>query len=141
MPLLVNIPLTIAPLLVYNIIAFGVIGTFPGDPWVLPVMTVELASNARWTMVLGDLMILAGLALLFVEILKATRVGAASVIDHMLSALVFAVYLAEFLIVAEAASSVFFILAVIALIDLIAGFTISIHGARRDVAFGPHNGH
>ncbi len=139
MPLLVNIPLTVAPLLVYNIIAFGLIGTFPGDPWILPVMTVELASQARWTMVLGDLMILVALILLFVEIVKATRIGTASVLDHILSALVFAIYLVQFLIVAEAASSVFFILLIISLIDLIAGFTITIHGARRDVAIGPHN--
>ena len=141
MPFLVNIPLTVAPLLVYNIIAYGVIGAFPGDPWILPVMTVELASTARWTMVLGDLMILAALILLFVEIIKATRIGSNSALDHMLSALVFAVYLAEFLIVPVAASSVFFILLVISLIDLVAGFTVTIHGARRDVAFGPHDRH
>lgn len=141
MPFLVNIPLTVAPLLVYNIIAYGVIGAFPGDPWVLPVMTVELASQARWTMVLGDLMILVALLLLFVEIIKATRIGSNSALDHMLSALVFAVYLAEFLIVPVAASSVFFILLVISLIDLVAGFTVTIHGARRDVAFGPHDRH
>ena len=141
MPFLVNIPLTVAPLLVYNIIAYGVIGAFPGDPWILPVMTVELASQARWTMVLGDLMILVALLLLFVEIIKATRIGSNSALDHMLSALVFAVYLAEFLIVPVAASSVFFILLVISLIDLVAGFTVTIHGARRDVAFGPHDRH
>lgn len=138
MPFLVNIPLTVAPLLVYNIIAYGLIGDFPGDPWVLPVMTVQLASAARWTMLLGDLMILSGLVFLFVEIVKATRVGSASVLDHILSALVFVIYLIEFLIVPSAASSVFFLLLVISLVDLIAGFTVTIHGARRDVAFGPN---
>ncbi|AXS38856.1 hypothetical protein [Breoghania sp. L-A4] len=140
MPFLVNIPLTVAPLLVYNIIAYGLVGNFPGDPWTLPVMTAQLASGARWTMLLGDLMILSGLVFLFIEIVKATRVGSTSVLDHILSALVFAIYLVEFLIVPAAASSVFFLLLVISLVDLIAGFTVTIHGARRDVAFGP-NGH
>lgn len=139
MPFLVNIPLTVAPLIVYNLIALRVIGGFPGDPWILPVMTVELASQARWTLLMGDLMIVVALLLLFVEILKATRVGATSVLDHILSALVFAAYLAEFLIVPAAASSVFFILLVISLVDLIAGFTVTIHGARRDVALGPYD--
>lgn len=137
MPLLVNIPLTIAPLIVYNLVAFGLIGSEPGDPWILPVMTIELPSDARWTMLLGDLMLMVALLLLFFEIVKATRVGTASAIDHILSALVFIAYLIEFLVMRAGASSVFFLLTVIALLDLIGGFTVAIHAARRDVAFGP----
>ncbi|MEI2386792.1 hypothetical protein [Breoghania sp. JC706] len=137
MPLFVNIPLTIAPLIVYNIIAFGLLGTDPGNPWILPVSTIPLPSDARWSLLLGDLMIAVALFLLFFEILKATRVGRGSVVDHILSALVFVVYLVEFLVVREGATSVFFILLLISLLDMIAGFTVAIHSARRDIAFGP----
>ena len=83
--MLVNIPLTIIPLIVYNIIAFGVLGAFPGDPWVAPVFTVEMISDARWTMVVGDLMVAAAIVFLFFEILKATRTTSGSIIDHGLS--------------------------------------------------------
>ncbi|PTW63323.1 hypothetical protein C8N35_1011374 [Breoghania corrubedonensis] len=137
MPFFVNVPLTIAPLIVYNIIAFGLFGTDPGNSWVLPVATIPLPSDARWSLLLGDLMIAAALFLLFFEILKATRVGRGSVIDHILSALVFIIYLVEFLVVREGATSVFFILLLISLLDMIAGFTVAIHAARRDIAFGP----
>ena len=84
----------------------------------------------------GDVFIVVSLVLLFGEILKATRFGSASVIDHMLSTAVFVICLVEFLLVGFAATSVFFILMVMALIDVIAGFSVSIRAAARDVQFG-----
>ena len=63
--------------------------------------------------------------------LKATRTGVVALTDHIFSMVVFVVYLVEFLVVREAATSVFFILMAIALIDVIAGFSITISGARR----------
>jgi hypothetical protein len=44
-------------------------------------------------------------------------------------------FLVEFLLVQGAAHSVYFTLMVIALIDLLAGFTVSIKSAGRDVTF------
>jgi hypothetical protein len=67
--------------------------------------------------------------------MKSTRTSNASVVDHLLSTFVFVAYLVEFLLVERAAHSVFFILMVIAMIDLIAGFSISIRAAGRDVSF------
>ncbi|WP_430514073.1 hypothetical protein [Pannonibacter phragmitetus] len=133
---ILSLPLTLIPLAIYNMAAFGFFGTPAGDPWFQPMLTVELVSGARFSLVSGDLMILCGLVVLFLEILKATRTGTAALADHIFSMLVFAVYLVEFLTVPLAASSVFFILTVISLIDVIAGFTVSLTGARRDVSFG-----
>lgn len=140
--MLLNIPLTIAPLLVYNLVVFGVLGdtSGQGEVWLQPIFTVEMVSGARWTLFLGDLMIIAGMVILFFEILKATRTGPGSIVDHLLSTLVFAVYLVEFLIVAKAADSIFFILMIIALIDVVGGFSITIRGARRDFGVG-QSGH
>jgi hypothetical protein len=130
-----NIPLTLAPLLVYNLQLFGVFGAAAGDPWVSPVFTVSMMSDARFTLLFGDLLIVAGLVCLFVEIVKATRTSAPTIVDHSMSLGVFILYLVEFLTVAGAATSVFFILMVIALIDVVGGFTITIRGARRDFGF------
>ena len=93
------------------------------------------------TLLKGDavilmLLIVIALVLLFIEILTATRSGAWSVVDHLLSAIVFVAFLVEFLLVREAATDVFFILTVIAFIDLIAGFSVSIKSAGRDVSIG-----
>ena len=135
--MLFNVPLLIAPLLVYNAFAFGIMGVSVGDPWSAPIFTIEMVSNARWTLTLGDVMIVASLFLLFIEILKATRTGVGSIVDHILSTLLFVAYLIEFLLVRETATSVFFILMVISLIDVIAGYSVTIRGARRDMTFGP----
>lgn len=137
MPVFITIPLTLAPLLVYNLLAFWLLADAGGDPWLGPIMTLELVSGARFTLVVGDLMILAGLVLLFVELLKATRTGVVALTDHILSTLVFIAYLVQFLTVREAATSVFFILMCIALVDVIAGFSITITGARRDFGISP----
>ncbi len=130
-----NIPLTLAPLLVYNLQIVGVFGATAGDPWVQPVFTVSMVSDARFTLLFGDLLIVAALVCLFVEIVKATRTSAPTIVDHSMSLGVFVVHLVEFLTVAGAATSVFFILMVIALIDVVGGFTITIRGARRDFGF------
>lgn len=135
--MLFNIPLLIAPLAVYNFFAFGLLGASVGDPWSVPIVTIEMISSARWTLTLGDVMIVAALVLLFVEILKATRTGVSSIVDHILSTLLFIIYLVEFLLVRETATSVFFILMVISLVDVIAGYSVTISGARRDMSFGP----
>jgi hypothetical protein len=51
----------------------------------------------------------------------------------MLSMVVFVAFLIEFLLVGAAASSVFFLLGVMSLIDVVAGFSVSITSAGRDV--------
>ncbi len=128
-----NLPLTLAPLVVYNMTVAGFFGASSGDPWVQPVFTVTMVSDARFTLLFGDVLIVGALVCLFVEIVKATRTASPTIIDHALSLGVFIVHLIEFLTVAAAASSVFFILMVIAIIDVVGGFTITIRGARRSV--------
>ena len=66
--------------------------------------------------------------------------GLVTIIDHLLSTFVFIAYLVEFLLVQAAAHSVFFLLMMIALVDVLAGFTVSIRSATRDVNVG-HGGH
>jgi hypothetical protein len=133
--MLVNVPLLIVPFIIFNIVGYGLIGSAGTDPWAGEVMSVTMISGELWTMSLGDLMITLGLFFLFFEIIKATRVGASSIIDHLLSTFVFIAYLIEFLTIGYAAHAVFFILLIIALVDVVAGFSISIRSATRDVAF------
>ena len=128
-----TVPLTLAPLIVYNLFALGILGTDGGDPWLTPLFTVEMISGARLTPTSGDFLVIAAVVLLFGEIIKATRTGSVTLGDHVLSMIVFVVYLVEFLVVARAAHPVFLILTVIAFIDVVAGFSITIRAARRDV--------
>lgn len=133
--MLAIIPLMIVPLILYNLILAGFIGT--GVTSLNDTVTsLSMMSGAQWTMSWGDVLIVIALVLLFVEVLKATRTGSSSVLDHMLSMLVFIAFLVEFLLVQTAATHVFFILMVIAFIDVIAGFSVSIKSAGRDVSIG-----
>ena len=134
--MLAAIPLMIFPLIAYNVLVFSPYGDL--GPAVLenPVLSVSMMSGALWTMQVSDIVIVGALLLLFVEVLKATRTGPWSVIDHLLSTLVFVAFLVEFLLVGRAATDLFFILTVIAFVDLIAGFSVSIRSAGRDVSIG-----
>ena len=56
-------------------------------------------------------------------------------VDHLLSTFVFVAYLVEFLLVQAAAHQVFFILMLITFIEVLAGFSVSLRAAGRDVNF------
>jgi len=133
--MLASIPLLIVPFVLYNL---GLAGLFGGgdDPWASEIFSVSMMSGGIFSMTLGDLMVVIGLVFFFVEILKSTRTSNASVLDHLLSTFVFVAFLVEFLLVRGAAHSVFFTLMVISLIDVLAGFSVSIRAAGRDVNLG-----
>lgn len=132
-----KIPLLALPLFIYNLVAFDIVGD-RANGWASPFMTLDMVSGAVWTMSVGDLLVIFALVLLFVEIIKSTKVGNASILDHMLSTFVFILYLVEFLLVPQAATSLFFTCMAMSLVDLIAGFSVSIRSASRDVNFGGH---
>ena len=70
--------------------------------------------------------------LLFVEVLKSTRTGGDSVVDHALSMMVFVACLILFLVWPLAGTSLFFLIMLTTLVDVIAGFSVTIRSARRD---------
>lgn len=101
------------------------------------LFSFPMMSGAKWAFTWGDLILIVTLVVLFVEILKATYTSTSSLVDHGLSMILFIAALVEFLMVPQAATSVFFLILVAFLIDVIAGFTIGIRVARRDIGFGP----
>jgi small-conductance mechanosensitive channel len=132
--MLAAVPLLIVPFLIYNLGLAGVFGQgVDGDPWAGTILSVNMMSGGVFSMTLGDLMIVIALIFFFVEVLKSTRTSNASILDHLLSTFVFVAFLVEFLLVKGAAHPVFFILMVITLIDVLAGFSVSLRSAGRDV--------
>lgn len=126
------IPLMIIPFIAYNVIlATGA----SSAPWDGTVFSINLISGGQWTMSLGAVLLGVGLLFLFFEILKSTRTSNTSVLDHLFSTVVFIAFLVEFLILPGAATSVFFLLMMMALIDVMAGFSVSIRSAGRDVSY------
>ncbi len=95
-----------------------------------------LPSGVTWKPTWGDLMVMTGVLALYFELFKATRTTEASIFDHMLSTFVLIGYLVVWLIYPWGGNSVFLILAAMSFLDVIAGFTITISSARRDLALG-----
>jgi hypothetical protein len=126
----VAFPFLIIVVLIYNLIVF-VSATALGDT----VLSVSMMSGAVLSLTTGDLVILLGLLVLFIEVMKSARSTSSTILDHMLSTVVFIVALVEFLIVRQAGTAVFLVITTICLIDVVAGYTVSIRAARRDIAF------
>lgn len=134
---LVGFPLLVIPFAVYNIIEFLIPGATPGAFWTHAVANIGLPSGATWMLTASDLMIAVSLVILFVEILKATRLSTRSIIDHLLSTVLFIVMLIEFLLAKQAATATFFLLMMVSFIDVVGGFSVSIRTAQRDIEIEP----
>jgi hypothetical protein len=91
--------------------------------------------NVEWVMTFGDFLVLIALMLLFVELLKSTSTGTTAIFNHALSMLVFIICLVEFLLHPAFATSVFFMIMIMSLLDVLAGVVVTIVSARRDVEF------
>jgi len=120
------VPLLVIPLLAYVALAGA------GAEFTAPWFNVPLPSGGMWHISPGDILLTVGLGLLFFEILKATRTGGATVIDHAFSMMVFVACLILFLIWDRAATSTFFLFMLMTMTDVIAGFSVTINAARRD---------
>ena len=131
-------PLLLISVVFYNLLVYGgslfvpdgqTADTFLNNDLMAPV----LFSGEVWHFRVGDFVVLVSLALLFVEMIKATDTTSIEVVNHGLSMIVFVIALIEFLILPRFATSTFFFIMIMALIDVIAGFTITIVAAKRDL--------
>jgi hypothetical protein len=130
------LPLIVIAFILYNAIVLvggaDVAAMLKREVLPLPLMTTTL-----W-LTWGDILVVITMGLLFVELMKSTYTSTASLLDHGLSMLVFIACLVEFLLVRQAATSVFFFITVASMIDVMAGYTIGIRVARRDFSIGDH---
>ncbi|MBY0561092.1 hypothetical protein [Hyphomicrobium sp.] len=126
------IPLLVLAFILYNAIVL----TMGPEALKSDIFTVHLLSGGDWSFNWGDFILLITLILLFIEIVKSTFTTTSTLIDHALSMVVFTAVGAEFLMVPQAATSVFFLILIAALIDVIGGYTIGIRVARRDLNIG-----
>lgn len=122
-------PLLLIPFAIYNMIAF----LTPGVSWTAPVTTVHMMSGQDWILTWEDVLLASAIFLLWIELIKSTRIGTRSIMDHLLSMALFIAMLVEFLLVQRAGTSTFFLLMAIALVDVLAGFIIGIRGAQRQI--------
>jgi hypothetical protein len=130
------IPLIAVAFILYNVLSLVPNLELSHAIFSLPMPSGRPDAPVKWTFTWGDLLIIITLVMLFIELLKSTYTSTSSLVDHGLSMLVMIICLIEFILVPKAATSVFFIILFATMIDVVAGYTIGIRVAKRDVSFG-----
>jgi hypothetical protein len=121
-------PLMIVPVIIYNLFAL----TLPGGlksrvahaSLTQPLLRLTTTGGGAWPISPGDLLLAVALVVLFLELVKSTASRRLAMINHGLSTLLFAVCLAEMLLAAACATSTFFLIALMVLLDVLAGFMV-----------------
>jgi hypothetical protein len=128
---LLGVPLLIFSFAIYNIVAF----LLPGFLWSMEVVQFRLASGSNLSITAGDLIVGGSILVLLIEMIKAARLSRRSIVDHILSLVLFVAMLIEFLLVPQAGTATFLLLLVISFVDVTGGFAVSIRAAQRDISF------
>lgn len=127
-----HIPTLTFLLVLYNFLAFS--GNDSGSSLDSIWLGWTLVSGAALQISGADLIIMLGVVGLYVEIFKSTRPSRVSILDHVLSMIVFVVFLIEFMVVPQVGRASFLTLTIMSFLDVIAGFTVTIVSARRDIS-------
>ena len=139
--MLIALPLLLIPVVIYNIVVLsgmmGSNGALQADAVLRdPLFSIPMTSGASWNVGVGDLILFMALILLFFELLKSTSSQKVAIVNHALSMILFVACLVEFLLMKGFATSTFFLIVVMVMLDVLAGFIVTIIAARKDLDFG-----
>jgi hypothetical protein len=142
--MLIALPLLVIPVVLYNIVVLSGLGdssmagglAAADEALRQSLFSIPMASGASWNVGIGDLILFFSLILLFFELLKSTSSQKVAIINHALSMILFVVCLVEFLLIRGFATSTFFLITTMVMLDVLAGFIVTIISSRRDMDFG-----
>jgi len=131
-------PKMLIAVILYNILVFGG-GAMHHQATDLLAQNfpVTVVSGDVWRISVSDALVALALVLLFIEIIKATRTSRREILNHALSTLTLMGAVAEFAVLKGFGTSTFFLITLMCLFDVVAGYTVSIVSAKRDVAVVP----
>lgn len=129
---------TAAPLMIVPVAIYAVFGIVTGQSIFASIAWQgTLPSGMALQINFGEMIAAVGLVFLFIEVVKSTRASATSVIDHALSTLLLIACILAFVLLPVCGTPSFLLITLMCLIDVIAGFSVSIGTARRDVTVDP----
>lgn len=136
-------PMILVPMILYNLVLFG--GGLTGQHDMAAILnqgfTLNMFSGDAWHITVADLFVLTSLIALFIEMVRSARSSSREILNHAFSMLTFCVALIEFIVLKGFSTSAFFFITAMCLFDVVAGYTISIITARRDMSVIPHEDH
>jgi len=126
-------PLLLLPVGAYNILVAVLAGfgsTAVNASLTAPVFQTVTASGGTWPVSLADLLLASALVVMFVEMIKSTHDRRVALINHILSIAVFVGCLVELLLVPACGTSTFFLITLMVLLDVLAGFILGVATRR-----------
>lgn len=130
-------PLLALPALAYNLFALtlpgGIFAKIASARLAEPLFSFTTSAGVVWPVTLSDLLLTTALVVLFIELLKSTTSRRIAIINHSLSMLLFVALLVELLLLPAFASSTFFLITLMVMLDVLAGFIVTIVASRREV--------
>ena len=102
-----------------------------------PVASIALKSGANWNITVGDALLTFAVFLLMIEMVKAARPGAKTITETLLAILLCGGAIAEFVLLPPFATSVFFLLIAMTVVDVLGSLAIGRHSRRRAAVATP----
>jgi hypothetical protein len=145
MKLLAPIPLLVLPVGVYVLLALtlggGLNSAEVGARLAQPLLRFSTARGGTWPVSGADLLLAAALIVVFLELLRGVADRGVAIANHALSIALFVGCLSAMLLAPAFANSTFFLLTLMVLLDLVAGFIVTMgHAAGGGDADGPAPG-
>ncbi len=129
-------PLLLLPVAAYNLFALTLSGGLRSIEaharLTAPLFQLRTAPGGVWPVSIADLLLAASLVVLFVELIKSTGSRRLAIANHALSMVVFVACLVEMLMAPAFATSTFFLITLMVLLDVLAGFVVTLAAARQE---------
>src|SRR5271168_4228302 len=127
--MLAAIPLLVLPVAAYAVLALllggGLHATHIAERITQPLFQFTTAGGGIWPVSCADLLLAASLIVSFVEMLKRIDDRRIAIANHALSIVLFVACLTGMLLAPIFATSTFFLITLMVLLDLVAGFIVT----------------
>ena len=128
---LIAFPLLLIPFALYNMVIFLLNMAFSDIVFSIPLWPPD----RRLPVTTGDLIVAIALLMLYIEVVKAARLGTKGAMDHVLAFILFVGMASELALVPRAATTTLLLLTVISFVDVITGISVSVRRKRREIEF------
>ncbi len=121
-------PWMAVPVVIYNILALGGLAFSSVEAIRLRLDTdflvIPIGLSASWNITPGHALICCSLIMLFIEFMKSRSISSINVLSHASSIFIFVISIVEFLIFPAFATSVFFLIMLMCLMDVVSRLTL-----------------
>jgi hypothetical protein len=132
--MLAAIPLLILPVTAYAVLALtlggGLFSAVCNARLTHPLFSFATSGGGLWPVSAADLLLAVALVVTFIELLKAIGDRRIAIANHALSITLFVVCLTAMLLAPAFATSTFFLITLMVLLDLAAGFIVTMGEAQ-----------